>query len=87
MASQRNFFDLTLDLHGMERDRALRLVQSHLYCGKNRGKSILIIHGCGNGVLRTAVRQFASECQLVRECWEGELYNLPGNAGVTAVFL
>ena len=80
-------YHLTLDLHGRRREEALRLVGSQLYSARNRGRSLLGVHGCGNGVLRQAVRELAAGCPLVREIWFGEEYNLPGGSGVTAIFL
>lgn len=50
----RTFYDVRLDLHGMFSEEAMRKVEKTI--AANPGRSILVIHGHGTGILRNAVR-------------------------------
>ena len=53
---QSDLYDFTLDLHGMFADEAMCLVRSFIKGHAGTGKSLLVIHGNGSGVLRARVR-------------------------------
>lgn len=79
--------DVIIDLHGLLGAGAEVRVQQVLEDRKNQGKSILFIHGGGQGVLRDIVRSQAADSRQVKNIWPGEDYFLEGGAGVTLVFL
>ncbi|MDD3117498.1 MAG: Smr/MutS family protein [Victivallaceae bacterium] len=75
---------ISLDLHAMTVDDALRRLNTMLY--SSRIRSIRVIHGRGTGTLRGAVRKHLKECPMVREVIYGEDMNIPGRDGVTLVY-
>ena len=77
--------DIVLDLHGMKPDEAEMLVQRK--CRDSHGKSIMIIHGRGSGILRERIRSWGRNSALVRRVVSGEDGLLPGGCGVTVFFL
>lgn len=77
--------DLVLDLHGMKPDDADLLVRHT--CRVNQGKSVMIIHGRGEGILRDRIRSWGQSSSLVRRVLPGEDCMLPGGGGVTVFFL
>ncbi len=79
--------DLTVDLHGLLGARAEFRVRQILEDRRNLNKSILFIHGGGQGVLRDIVRSQAADSPQVKKIWPGEDYFLDGGSGVTLVFL
>lgn len=79
--------DLIIDLHGLLGTRAEYRVEQLLEDRNNQGKTILFIHGGGQGILRDIVRSKAAEARQVKNIWPGEDYFLDGGAGVTLVFL
>ena len=52
---QSDLYDFTLDLHGMFADEAMSLVRSFINGHAGTGKSLLVIHGNGSGVLSARV--------------------------------
>ncbi len=82
--AERSSCDITLDLHGLTVDDALRRLHGPLY--SNRFRSIKVIHGRGSGALKHAIREFVANCALVREVIYGEDLNLPGRDGITLVY-
>ena len=82
--SRVGVFDVEIDLHGMTGDEAVSDVEEVL-ASLDEGDRALIIHGKGDGVLRTRVRAFLGSTDLVSRVEYGESENLPGGAGVTAV--
>lgn len=79
--------DLTVNLHNMTGEAALWRLKRTLEPGHYRGKTVLVIHGFGKGVLRETVRAWAKKSPLVKSVWPGEDYFLDGGGGVTALFL
>ncbi len=79
--------DASIDLHGRRPDAAMELLRREIDSGRYRGKSLAVVHGQGRGVLREQVRAFARMSPLVKSCWPGEDYFLPGGGGVTVLFL
>ncbi|NOY76161.1 MAG: hypothetical protein GXP32_10295 [Kiritimatiellaeota bacterium] len=79
--AQRLFFDVTLDFHGYTAEEALRELEDELFTSE--GGSILIIHGKGDGILRTRIRAFLVKSDLVKSVDFGETANVPGGSGVT----
>lgn len=79
--------DLTMNLHNMTAEAALWRLRRTLESGHYRGKTVLVIHGFGQGVLRQTVRDWANGSPLVKTVWPGEDFFLEGGGGVTALFL
>jgi len=84
--ASRRVFDLELDLHGMTGDDAVWEVEEAL-ASLDEGETALIIHGKGDGILRTRVRAFLKSSGLASKVEYGEDANLPGGAGVTLVWI
>ncbi len=82
--AEKSSCEITIDLHGLTVDDALRRLNGPLYSGRFR--SIKVIHGRGSGALKNAVRQAVRECPLVRQIIYGEDLNLPGRDGVTMIY-
>ena len=82
----RTFYDVRLDLHGMYSEEAMRKVEKTI--AANPGRSILVIHGHGTGVLRNSVRNALRmhRLPLVRAYVFGEDINAPGLDGVTVIY-
>ncbi len=79
--------DVALNLHGFHPDAAMERLRRAVEGGGYRGRSLEVIHGCGRGVLRDRVREWAAKSPRVRQIWPGEDYFLPGGGGVTVLFL
>lgn len=79
-------YDVQIDLHGMYSEEAMRKVERTITA--NPGRSILVIHGHGTGVLRSAVRNAlqAHRLPMVRAYVFGEDINAPGLDGVTVIY-
>lgn len=73
-----------VDLHGLNVESALQKIEPYLY--QKQGVRIEIVHGCGHGILRKAVREFVAQCPCVERVDFGEEMNLPGGAGITVVY-
>lgn len=85
---QSDLYDFTLDLHGMFADEAMSLVRSFINGHAGTGKSLLVIHGNGFGVLRARVRGALSRGNLTcRDYFFGEDIGAPGFDGVTVIYL
>jgi len=78
-------FDVLLDYHGYTAEKALYELEEALYL--HTGRSVLVIHGRGGGVLKLKIREFLRTSQLPVSVEFGEELNLPGGDGVTAVYL
>ena len=81
--NQRLSFDVTLDFHGYTAAEALRELEDELFASD--GESVLIIHGKGDGILRSRIRAFLTETDLAISFEPGETANAPGGSGVTIV--
>jgi len=79
-------YDIEVDLHGMTYDEAVRKLESVIYF-EPTGRSILIIHGVGGGVLRNKIREYIRNNSFINDYYYGEELNLPGGFGVTVVYL
>ncbi len=85
---QSDLYDFTLDLHGMFADEAMCLVRNFINGHAGTGKSLLVIHGNGSGVLRARVRGALSRGTLAcRDYFFGEDIGAPGFDGVTVIYL
>ena len=82
----RSRYDVKVDLHGMYSAEAMLLVEKTIRC--NPGSSILVIHGNGTGVLRSAVRDAlkARRFPTVRTYVYGEDICAPGLDGATVIY-
>ena len=78
-------YDHIIDLHGKNLDESLFILEKTLYSGKF--KSIMIIHGHGEGVLRNGIRKFLSESSYIKDTFYGEDINIQGGSGVTIVYV
>mgnify|MGYP000972408074 CR=1 FL=1 len=76
--------EITIDLHGLTVEDALRKLHGPLY--STRFRSIRVIHGRGSGALKNAVRDFLRDCGLPLQVIYGEDLNLPGRDGITLVY-
>ncbi|MDO5581525.1 MAG: Smr/MutS family protein [Planctomycetia bacterium] len=79
--------DAKIDLHGFTPEAALYRLERLCESGSLRGKSLLVIHGQGHGILRDKVRQWGKESRMIKKIWPGEEYFLPGGGGVTVFYL
>jgi len=79
------FYDVTVDLHGMTLEEAIRKMDSYIYSGEYN--TILVVHGIGKGILRRGLRQYFKENSYVKESLPGESLNLPGAEGITVIYL
>lgn len=78
-------YDTILDLHGKNLEDALYELEKSIYSGKT--KSIMIIHGHGEGILRNGIRKFLPNCQYIKETMYGEDLNIPGGSAITVIYL
>jgi dsDNA-specific endonuclease/ATPase MutS2 len=78
-------YDYVLDLHGKSLDMALFELEKVIFSREH--KSIMIIHGHGEGILRNGIRKFLKECTYAKDIMYGEDMNVPGGSGVTIVYL
>ena len=78
------YFDEDIDLHGYTRDEAIKELEELVF--SSSGKTLLIIHGKGTGVLKNAVRAFVRRSQYIKNYEFGENINLPGGDGVTVIY-
>ena len=87
MRKKRNSlnYDYVIDLHGRTLDEALFFLEKEIFSGKYR--SIKIIHGQGEGILRNGIRKFLFESSYIKDAFYGEDLNLPGGSGVTVIYL
>ena len=77
-------FDITIDLHGYVVEDALILLEEK--CFSEHSRSMMIIHGRGDGTLKQAVRNFILQCSYIKDYDWGEDLNLPGTDGITIVY-
>ncbi len=86
MAKKKNVFhfDIDLDLHGYTREEAIEVLQELVFTSSS--KTLLIIHGKGSGILKSAVRAFVRKSQYIKSYEFGEDINLPGGDGVTVIY-
>ncbi|MDD3470255.1 MAG: Smr/MutS family protein [Thermoguttaceae bacterium] len=80
-------YDIMVDLHGLRGSEAEQKIRNLLTATANRRKSVLIVHGVGQGILRERIRHLLQDLPQVLEFRPGEDYLLPGLSGVTAVWL
>ncbi len=74
--------DAEVDLHGLTADQAVQRLRSALAAAP-AGRTLLVVHGKGQGILRQRVRAFLRGQSAVREIRPGEEAGLPGGDGVT----
>lgn len=77
-------YDMEIDLHGKKPEEAVSFLEEMIFA--NESKSILIIHGKGDGVLRKKVREFLDENEYIKMIRPGETNNIPGGEGVTVIY-
>lgn len=74
-------FEAEVDLHGLHVEEAMLKLEEALFT--HQGGSVMIIHGKGDGILRSAVRDYLREHPCVDTVDFGEAINIPGGDGVT----
>ena len=79
--------DLIVDLHGYLPEMAMQRVRQMCDSKQAKGRTLMIVHGQGKGVLRDQIRRWATSSSKVREVVKGEDYALPGGSGVTLLYL
>jgi len=84
-APRRSVYDKTVDLHGYTIEEAMTKIDALINSGQY--KSILVIHGYGQGILKNGLRTHFNNCRLVREYYPGEELNAIGGDGVTIIFM
>lgn len=77
-------FDITIDLHGYMVDDAIAILEER--CFSECSRSIMVIHGRGDGILKHAVRSFLQQCAYIKGYERGEDLNLPGADGITIIY-
>ena len=77
-------FDDDVDLHGYTREEAIQELEEVVFTSSS--KTILVIHGKGSGILKSAVRAFVRKSQHIKGYEFGENINLPGGDGVTVIY-
>jgi DNA mismatch repair protein MutS2 len=82
---RRSFYDRTVDFHGQTLDDAISKIDIVINSGQY--KSILVIHGFGQGILKNGLRNHFKNCSLVSKYYSGEELNAVGGDGVTIIYL
>lgn len=78
------YFDDDIDLHGYTREEAIQELEELVFTSSS--KTLLIIHGKGSGILKSAVRAFIRKSRHIKSYEFGENINLPGGDGVTVIY-
>lgn len=82
----RNNFKQEIDVRGMRADEALNAVQHYIDDAILVGVAqVRILHGKGNGILRTLIRQYLATVPNVRDYHDEHVQF--GGAGITVVEL
>ena len=82
---RRNVYDKIVDYHGHILEDAISKVDFLINSGQY--KSIMVIHGHGQGILRNGLRDYFKSSRMVREYYSGDELNAIGGDGVTIIFL
>ncbi len=77
--------DRRVDFHGMTVAEAERVISNVI--SSNPGQTVLINHGKGEGILRTALRNFCSNDPRIKRIRKGEETVIPGGEGITIIEL
>ena len=83
--NRRSVYDRTVDFHRQTLDEAIYKIDILINSGEY--KSILVIHGYGQGILKSGLRQHFKNCKLVREYYSGDELNAVGGDGVTIIYM
>ena len=83
--SRASVYDKTIDFHGWTLDDALREIDALISSG--RYKSILVIHGHGEGILKNGLRRYFGNSSMVKKIYSGDELCAMGGDGVTIVYL
>jgi dsDNA-specific endonuclease/ATPase MutS2 len=83
--NRRNVYDKTIDFHRQTLDEATYKID--VLINSRQYKSILVIHGYGQGILRDGLRNHFKNNSLVREYYSGDELNAIGGDGVTIIYL
>ena len=78
-------YDVIIDLHGKTLEDAIFEIEKIIYSGLY--SNVMIIHGHGKGILKNGLRGFLGNCKFVRETIHGEDINIPGDSGITIIYL
>lgn len=78
-------YDLRRDFHGWELEKVLIELDELIIA--NPSRSIMVVHGRGDGVLRRGIRRFLKNHRHVEQVLAGEEENIIGADGVTVVYV
>ena len=82
---RRSAYGKTVDYHRQALDDVIRKIDSLMNSGLY--KSIMVIHGYGQGILKNGLRTHFKNNRLVREYYSGEELNATGGDGVTVIYM
>jgi DNA mismatch repair protein MutS2 len=86
LTTKRNQFNPEIDVRGMRAEEALRVVQEFIDTALMiQFRSLRILHGKGNGILRQMIRQYLESTGAVRSTTDEHVDR--GGAGITLVEL
>ncbi len=86
LTTKRNQFNPEIDVRGMRTEEALRVVQEFIDTALMiQFRSLRILHGKGNGILRQMIRQYLESTGAVRSTTDEHVDR--GGAGITLVEL
>ena len=77
-------YDIQIDLHGCKAEDAVSKVRA--ICFSRRNKSVMVIHGKGDGKLRKAIRDYLETNKYIKGYELGEEWNIPGGDGVPIIY-
>ena len=83
--SRRSVYDKTVDFHRQTLDDAIDKIDILINSGQY--KSIMVIHGYGQGILKNGLRSHFKSSRLVREYYSGDELNAVGGDGVTIIYM
>jgi dsDNA-specific endonuclease/ATPase MutS2 len=83
--TRRSVYDKTVDFHRQTLEEAIYKIDALINTGEY--KSILVIHGYGQGILKNGLRRHFNNNRLVREYYSGDELNAVGGDGVTIIYM
>ncbi len=81
----RSVYDKTVDYHRHTLNEAIEKIDVLVNSGQY--KSIKVIHGFGQGILKNGLRRYFSNHRLIKEFYSGEELLTEGGDGVTVIFM
>ena len=78
-------YDKTVDYHRHTLDEAIEKIEILIY--SRQYKSIKVIHGFGQGILKNGLRRYFANHKLIKEFYSGEELLTEGGDGVTVIYM